>query len=174
MMELALQRVQSIQSDEIPTDGQYVMAAAMPLLLFFSSVTLLIYAGIVKGTTSEKTSPVLSTYVSIAMLIFEGVCIAYKHHRQYAMIPSIMEIMVRVQIFHLIICGSFIPYVNTTNDYSTYYTWIHVLTMPLILLSIFPFLWGDAYASKRPLAATTPLLAAHPLPPAPMGDAVPA
>lgn len=154
MMELALQRVQrvqseqsiqsvqSIQSDEIPTDGQYVMAAAMPLLLFFSSVTLLIYAGIVKGTTSEKTSPVLSTYVSIAMLIFEGVCIAYKHHEQYAMIPSIMEIMVRVQIFHLIICGSFIPYVNTTNDYSTYYTWIHVLTMPLILLSIFPFLIG--------------------------------
>jgi hypothetical protein len=152
MMELALQRVQGLEQSEqraqsepslrIPTDGQYVMAAAMPLLLFFSSVTLLIYAGIVKGTTSEKTSPVLSTCISISMLIFEGVCILYKHHEQYMMIPSIMEIMARVQIFHLIICGSFVPYVNTTNDYGTYYTWIHVLTLPLILLSIFPFLVG--------------------------------
>lgn len=140
MVNVALDRMNQI--DEIPTDGQYVMAAAMPLLLFFSSVTLLIYAGIVKGTTSEKTSPVLSTCISISMLIFEGVCIAYKHHQQYAMIPSIMEIMARIQIFHLIICGSFVPYVNTTKDYGTYYTWIHVLTMPLILLSIFPFLIG--------------------------------
>ena len=140
MVHVALDRMNQI--DEIPTDGQYVMAAAIPLLLFFISVTLLIYAGIVKGTTSEKTSPVLSTGLSVAMVIFECVCIAYKHHRQYMMIPSIMEIMVRVQIFHLIICGSFVSYVNTTKDYSTYYTWIHVLTLPLILLSIFPFLMG--------------------------------
>ena len=149
MMELALQRVQRVQGEQsvqseqsIPTDGQYLMAAAIPLLLFFSSITLLIYAGIVKDTPSEKTSPILSTCLSIAMLIFECVCIAYKHHEQYAMIPSIMEIMVRVQIFHLIICWSFVPYMNTTNDYSTYYTWIHVITMPLILFSVFPFLMG--------------------------------
>lgn len=138
MLELALQSMPSAES--IPTDGQYIMAAVMPLLIFFSSVSLLIYAGVVKGTTSEKTSPILSTCLSIAMLIFECVCIAYKHHEQYAMIPSIMEIMVRVQVFHLIICGSFVPYMNTTNDYDTYYTWIHVVTMPLILFSIFPFL----------------------------------
>ena len=158
MMELAMNRLGGppIQpSLRIPTDGQYLMAAAIPLLLFFSSITLLIYAGIVKDTPSEKTSPILSTCLSIAMLIFECVCIAYKHHEQYEMIPSIMEIMVRVQIFHLIICGSFVPYVNTSKDYGTYYTWIHVITMPLILFSIFPFLWGDTYAS--------------PLPPAPIG-----
>lgn len=143
MVNVALDRMnQPIQIDEIPTDGQYVMAAVMPLLLFFISVTLLIYAGIVKGTAAEKTSPVLSTGLSVAMVIFECVCIAYKHHQQYAMIPSIMEIMVRVQIFHLIICGSFVSYVNTTKDYDTYYTWIHVLTLPLILLSICPFLTG--------------------------------
>jgi hypothetical protein len=141
MLELALNRM-GVPPQNRPTDGQYLMAFAMPLLIFFSSITILMYANIVKGTLFETTSPIVSTCFSAIMLIIECICIAYKHHEQYAMIPSIMEIIVRIQIFHLIICGSFASYVSTSHDYGTYDTWIHVVTMPLILLSIFPFLMG--------------------------------
>ena len=141
MLELALNRM-GIPPQDGPTDGQFIMAVTMPLFIFFSSIIILIYANVAKGTKYETTSPVLSTCFSAIMLIVECVCIAYKHHEQYAMIPSIMEIIVRIQIFHLILSGSFTSYVSTSHDYGTYNTWIHVVTMPLILLSIFPFLIG--------------------------------
>ena len=157
LVELALQRMQSAQRVEsIPSDGQYIMAVVTPLFILFSSIIILIYANVANHTEYEKTSPILSTCFSAIMLIIECVSICYHHHPQYAMIPTIMELLARVQIFHLIICGSFVPYVATSKDYGTYDTWIHVITMPLILLSIFPFLRGDTYAS----------------PPAPMGGAV--
>ena len=160
LVELALQRVQRVHvegvhaaqvegvhaaqqdAETLPTDGQYIMAVITPLLIFFSSIIILFYANIANHTEHEKTSPILSVCFSAIMLIIECVSICYKHHPRYAMIPSIMELLVRVQIFHLIICGSFVPYVNTSKDYGTYETWIHVVTMPLIILSIFPFLMG--------------------------------
>lgn len=142
MLELALTHLQSPPIQNQPSDGKYIMAAVIPLILFFSSITILVYAGVAKGTEFEKTSPLLSTCFSAIMLILECVSICYNHHEQYAMIPSIMKIMARIQIFHLIVCGSFVPYVNTSHDYATYDTWIHVITVPLILCSIFPFLTG--------------------------------
>jgi len=153
LVELALQRVQRVHAaqsvhaaqqdaETLPTDGQYIMAVITPLLIFFSSIIILFYANIANHTEHEKTSPILSVCFSAIMLIIECVSICYKHHPHYAMIPSIMELLVRVQIFHLIICGSFVPYVNTSKDYGTYETWIHVITMPLIILSIFPCLMG--------------------------------
>jgi hypothetical protein len=161
LVELALQRVQRVHAaqsvhvegahvegvqvqdaETLPTDGQYIMAVITPLLIFFSSIIILFYANIANHTEHEKTSPILSVCFSAIMLIIECVSICYKHHPRYAMIPSIMELLVRVQIFHLIICGSFVPYVNTSKDYGTYETWIHVVTMPLIILSIFPCLMG--------------------------------
>ena len=78
----------------------------------------------------------LSSWSSFAMLIVEIVFIAYRHPVQFEWARGLMEIAVRINLFHLIIAASFVAYIKTNGDYSTYFILIYVLTIPILLLSL--------------------------------------
>lgn len=70
-----------------------------------------------------------------------GLIIAYHHHEQYETLPAIYELIGRINLFHLLVCSCFIIYVKMgDNNYSTYFTWLYVLTIPIMILSIIPFI----------------------------------
>ena len=134
MVNLALQRM------EYPSIKQYFMAAAPTCFILISSSTILMYAYQAKGTPSlEADAPLLSTILSGLMIFFEIILIAYRNHDQFEVLKTIMEFVLKINIFHLILCASFIPYLKTHGDYTTYVTWIYVCTFPIVLLSGIPF-----------------------------------
>jgi cytochrome bd-type quinol oxidase subunit 2 len=129
-----------LQQVEHPTIKQYFMAVIPTLFIFLASSTILIYNYEAKGTKSlEASAPSLATILSVMMMLFEIIIIAYKNHERFEILRSLMDIILRINLVHLIISASFIPYQKTTGDYSTYFTWSCVCTVPIILLSGFPF-----------------------------------
>lgn len=53
-----------------------------------------------------------------------------------------MEVILRINVFQLILCGSFITYVKNSLDYSTYFTWLYIVTIPILILIAIPFVTG--------------------------------
>jgi len=128
------------QIEQRPTVSQYFIAVAPTLFIFLASTTILIYEYQAKGTKSlEASAPSLATLLSVMMLFFEIILIVYRNHERFEILRSLMEIILRINIIHLIISASFISYEKTTGDYSTYFTWSYVCTIPIVLLSGFPF-----------------------------------
>lgn len=126
------------QLDE-PTQSQTYMAIVPPLMVFSSSLFMLWFAYIVKGS-SESKSPIVSTILSIEMLLMCMLILFYRHHERYDMVPFIYRIIIRINLLHLIVCSCFISYVKMSGDnYSTYFTWLYILTIPIMILSISPF-----------------------------------
>lgn len=135
-LQLAVQRVENRLSMT-----QYAMAIIPMILIMVCSSCIMYYAYAARGNQdAEKESPLLSTILSIAMFIIELLIIAYRHHERYEIVRGIAEIMVRINLIHLIICGSCISYIKTGGEYNTYFILVCVLTVPIYLLSFSPFL----------------------------------
>jgi hypothetical protein len=124
-----------------PSNIQIFMGMVPALLVFTSSLVMLWFAYDVKDSPEWRTtSPIVSTVLSFEMLIMCGVIIVYDHHEQYELLPSMYEIIARINVFHLLICSCFIMYVKMGDDnYATYLTWLYVLTIPIMILSVCPF-----------------------------------
>ena len=124
-----------------PSNIQTFMGIVPALMVFSSSVFMMWFAYAVKNTSDGRLlSPILSTILSFEMLFMCGLIIAYRHHEQYELLPSMYEVIIRINLFHLIICSCFISYVKMGADnYSTYFIWLYVLTIPIMILSIYPF-----------------------------------
>ena len=117
------------------------MGIVPALLVFTSSLVMMWFAYDVKDSPEWRTtSPIISTVLSFEMLVMCGLIIAYDHHEQYEILPSMYEIIARITAFHLLVCSCFIVYVKMSDDnYATYLTWLYVLTIPIMILSICPF-----------------------------------
>lgn len=136
----ALQR--AIARIDEPTIPQTLMAVGPITMTFFNSLFMVWYAFDVKGTDMESTSPLVSTILSVVIFLTCILGIAYRHHQKYEMVPSTFSIIIRINVAHLILCGSFIPYINSHGEYSTYMTWLYAITIPMILISLVPFVAG--------------------------------
>jgi len=136
----ALQR--AIARIDEPTVLQTVMGIGPMTITFFNSLFMVWYAFDVKGTDMESTSPTVSTLLSAVTLLMCILGIAYRHHDTYKIVSSTFEVIIRITVFHLIICGSFTVYIKTHGDYTTYMTWLYVITIPIIVISLVPFLSG--------------------------------
>jgi hypothetical protein len=125
-----------------PSNIQIFMGMVPALLVFISSLVMMWYAYDVKDVPEWRTtSPIVSTILSFEMLIMCGIIIMYDHHEQYELLPSMYEIIARINVFHLIVCSCFIMYVKMGDDnYTTYLTWLYVLTTLIMILSICPFI----------------------------------
>jgi len=124
-----------------PSNVQTFMGIVPALLVFTSSLVMMWFAYDVKDSPEWRTtSPIVSTILSFEMLIMCGLIIMYDHHEQYELLPSMYEIIARINVFHLLICSCFIIYVKMGDgNYATYLTWLFVLTIPIMILSICPF-----------------------------------
>jgi len=135
LVQVPLQRI-----EQRPSISQYFIAVAPTLFIFLASSTILIYEYQAKGTKSlEAAAPSLATLLSALMMVFEVILIAYRNHERFEILQSLMQIILRINLVHLIISASFISYEKTTGDYSTYFTWSYVCTVPIVLLSGLPF-----------------------------------
>ena len=125
-----------------PTIPQICMALIPALMTFFSSICMLWFAYEVKGTpTWEPMSPIVSTILSVEMLAMCLLEIMYPHHEQYELFPFFYKIIIRMNLFHVVVCASFISYVKMgTDNYTTYFTWLCVITIPITILSIVPYI----------------------------------
>ena len=124
-----------------PSNVQTFMGIVPALLVFTSSLVMMWFAYDVKDSPEWRTtSPIVSTILSFEMLIMCGLIIMYNHHDQYELLPSMYEIIARINVFHLLICSCFIIYVKMGDgNYATYLTWLFVVTIPIMILSICPF-----------------------------------
>ena len=84
----------------------------------------------------RSVSADLSAWSSFVMIVMEIVFIAYRHPVQFEWASTLMELAVRINLLHLIVSGSCVAYIKTNGDYSTYFTLIYVLTIPILLLSL--------------------------------------
>jgi len=137
--ELFQRAAQRLEESNEPTCIQTIMAVCPNTIVFCSSFFMLYYAYNVKGTNMEYTSPFVSTILSIIMFLMCILIIAYRHHIDFEFLSPMYKIIIRINIFHLILCGSFVSYVKTSGNYSTYFTWLYVVTIPIAILSFIPF-----------------------------------
>lgn len=89
----------------------------------------------------RSVSADLSAWSSFIMIIMEILFIVYHHPVQFEWARGLMEIAVRINLFHIIISASGVAYVKTNGDYSTYFILIYVLTIPIFLLSLTAILY---------------------------------
>jgi len=137
-IQIAMDRIENQ-----PSTTQRVMAALPMLVIMFCSTVILYYSYVARGNAdSEKWAPSIATILSAIMFVFELITIAYRHHEDYEIIRSATEIMLRINIVHLIICSSCIGYVKIGNNYDTYFILVYITTIPIYLLSLSPFLCG--------------------------------
>lgn len=79
------------------------------------------------------------TGISSTMLFIEILAIAYKHPIQYEWVKEYIEFAFRINICHLIMASTFIYYINYT-EFSTYFTFVCIFTIPILVLSVTPIL----------------------------------
>lgn len=126
-----------------PTNAQRAMAIVPFLLIMMCCMTILYHTYIARGNPSDEAfAPVLATILSTVMLVTEFLIIAYRHYPSYEAVESVAHIMVRFNIFHLIVCASCASYVKTGEGYNTYFTWSYTLTLIIYLISFSPFVCG--------------------------------
>ena len=138
VLQIAIERIENR-----PTNAQRAMAIVPFLLIMLCCMTILYYTYIARGNSSaEAFAPVLASILSTVMIITEFLIMAYRHHPSYIKVESVANVMVRFNIFHLIVCGSCASYVKTSDGYNTYFTWSYVLTLIIYLISFSPFVCG--------------------------------
>ena len=134
-IQIAMERIENR-----PTTTQRAMAIVPFLIIMLCCMIILYYTYAARGNSSAETfAPVLATILSTVMLVTELIIIAYRHHPSYEPVQSVANIMVRFNIFHLIVCASCASYVKTSDGYNTYFTWSYVLTIIIYLISFIPF-----------------------------------
>jgi hypothetical protein len=77
----------------------------------------------------------IMTGISSAMLCIEILTIACKHPVRYEWVRDYMEIVLRINICHLIMISTFIYYINYV-DFSTYFVMVCAFTLPILILSV--------------------------------------
>jgi membrane protein YdbS with pleckstrin-like domain len=137
-IQIAMDRIENR-----PTTAQRAMAIVPFLLIMMCSMTILYHTYIARGNSSDEAfAPVLATILSTVMLMTEFLIIAYSHHPSYEKVESVANVMLRFNIFHLIVCASCASYVKTGDGYNTYFIWSYVLTLIIYLISFSPFVCG--------------------------------
>lgn len=141
-IQIAMERI-----ERQPTTAQRAMAIVPFLLIMFCCMIILYYTYIARGNIDAETfAPTLATILSFVMIITELLIIAYRHHPSYEKVASVANIMVRFNIFHLIVCASCMVYVKTGDGYNTYFAWSYVLTLIIYLISFSPFVCNILYS----------------------------
>lgn len=79
------------------------------------------------------------TGISTVMLCIEILAIAYKNPIQYEWVKEYIEFAFRINICHLIMASTFIYYINYA-EFSTYFTFVCIFTIPILVLSVTPIL----------------------------------
>ena len=137
-IQIAMERI-----ERQPTTMQRVMATIPFLLIMFCCMIILYYTYIARGNIdAEAFAPTLATILSFVMVVTELLIIAYRHYPSYEPVASVANVMVRFNIFHLIVCASCMVYVKTGDGYNTYFAWSYVLTLIIYLISFSPFVCG--------------------------------
>jgi hypothetical protein len=135
VLQIAIERIENR-----PTTMQRAMAIVPFLLIMLCCMTILYYTYIARGNIdAEAFAPVLASILSTVMIVTEFLVMAYRHHPSYIKVESVANVMVRFNIFHLIVCGSCASYVKTSGGYDTYFAWSYVLTLIIYLISFSPF-----------------------------------
>jgi hypothetical protein len=144
-IEIALQRMgeqpylQLLPQD--PTLFQMFMGTfPICLLIVFPIVLLADSLGAMGNPVQEAVAPILSTVLSSIMLVTCIIYICFRHHETYEFLTFFVEIYLRFNVFHLIVCGSFAVYIKNKGEYSTYYLWIQLTTIPMLLVILIPIL----------------------------------
>jgi hypothetical protein len=129
--------------EQPPRMLDYVAALLPTLIILCSSIVILIFSYYAKGNQlMEHLAPTVSSILSGEMFFLEIIIILYPHHERFDIVPLVFSIVARFNFVHLAFVAAFISYVSTTNDYGTYLTWVTVLTIPIIMLTIIPFAMG--------------------------------
>lgn len=137
-VQIAIERIENQ-----PTTAQRVMATIPFLLIMMCCMIILYYTYIARGNIDDEAfAPILATILSFVMIITEFLIMAYRHHPSYEKVESVANVMVRFNIFHLIVCASCMVYVKTGDGYNTYFAWSYVLTLIIYLISFSPFVCG--------------------------------
>ena len=137
-IQIAMERIENR-----PTTMQRVMATVPFLLIMFCCMIILYYTYIARGNIdAEAFAPTLATILSTVMVVTELLIIAYRHHPSYEKVASVANVMVRFNVFHLIVCASCMVYVKTSGGYNTYFAWSYVLTIIIYLIAFIPFVCG--------------------------------
>jgi len=110
------------------------------ILTILTSVVLYVAYYARDNTELRSVSADLSSWSSFVMLMVEILFIVYRHPVQFEWAKSFIEIALRINLFHLIISASFVAYIKTNGDYSTYFILLYILTIPILLLSFIPIL----------------------------------
>lgn len=136
VLQIAMERI-----EPQPTTAQRAMATIPFLIIMMCCMIILYYTYIARGNAlDEAFAPTLATILSFVMIITELLIMAYRHHPSYEKVASVANIMVRFNIFHLIVCASCMVYVKTGDGYNTYFAWSYVLTLIIYLISFSPFI----------------------------------
>ena len=141
-VELALYRMgEPSRLHQDPTFFQMLMGIfPICLLIVFPIILLTDSLASMGHPIQEAFAPVFSTILSSIMLVTCIIYIAFRHHDDYEFLRSIVEIYLRFNLFHLIVCASFIVYIKNKGEYSTYYLWIQLTTIPMLIVMLIPVL----------------------------------
>jgi hypothetical protein len=140
LTEFTVLQMAMVRVENRPTTMQRAMAIVPFLLIMMCCMTILYDTYIARGNASDEAfAPVLASILSTVMIIAEFLIMAYRHHPSYEKVESVANVMLRFNIFHLIVCGSCASYVKTSGGYNTYFAWSYVLTLIIYLISFSPF-----------------------------------
>ena len=138
VLQMVMERI-----EHRPTTAQRAMAIVPFLLIMMCCMIILYYTYIARGNASDEAfAPVLASILSFVMIITEFLIMAYRHHPSYEKVASVANVMVRFNVFHLIVCASCMVYVKTSGGYNTYFAWSYVLTIIIYLIAFIPFVCG--------------------------------
>jgi hypothetical protein len=136
LVEMAIVRMEA--SSSLPQTLMYYI----PLWILTILSTAILYVAYYGRDIVElrTVSANLSAWSSFVMLIVEILFIAYRHPVQFEWARGLMEFTLKINVLHTIIAASSVAYIKTDGAYSTYFTLIYVLTIPILLLSLSPIL----------------------------------
>lgn len=136
LVEMALIRMEA--SSSLPQTLMYYI----PLWILTILTSAILYVAYYAREIVElrTVSANLSAWSSFVMLIVEILFIAYRHPVQFEWARGLMEFTLKINVLHTIIAASSVAYIKTDGAYSTYFTLIYVLTIPILLLSLSPIL----------------------------------
>ena len=136
LVEMAIVRMEA--SSSLPQTLMYYI----PLWIITILTTAILYVAYYGREIVElrTVSADLSAWSSFVMLIVEILFIAYRHPVQFEWARGLMEFTLKINVLHTIVAASSVAYIKTDGAYSTYFTLIYVLTIPILLLSLSPIL----------------------------------
>jgi len=136
LVEMALVRMEA--SSSLPQTLMYYIPLWILTILTSAILYVAYYAREIVDLRTVSAN--LSAWSSFVMLIVEILFIAYRHPVQFEWARGLMEFTLKINVLHTIIAASSVAYIKTDGAYSTYFTLIYVLTIPILLLSLSPIL----------------------------------